>query len=183
MRVVNALVHTIDRISELIGQLFSYLCVLMVLVTCYIVITRYIFNQGSIAIQESVIYINAMLFMLTAGFTLKHNGHVRVDVFYSHASVRYKAWVDFLGCIFLLIPVCIFIFWVSWSYVVSSWSIHEASGEAGGLPYVYLLKTLIPLMCALLILQGVAEALRNFSKLFLTTTPQELPEEEAGNVL
>ena len=164
--IFTKIVTLIDRTTEAIGKAASLFSILMVLVTCYVVITRYVFNSGSIAIQETVIYLNALLFMLTAGFTLKHNGHVRVDVFYSKASPRYKAWADLFGALFLLLPVSIFIMWSSWDYVMSAWSVKETSGDAGGLPYVYLLKTLILLMGSLLILQGIAEAIRNFCILF-----------------
>ena len=138
----------------------------MVLVTFYIVVTRYVFSSGSIAIQESVIYLNALLFLLTTGYTLKHDGHVRVDIFYGPASPRYKAWANLLGGIFLLLPVSIFILWISWDYVTAAWRIHETSPEAGGIPYVYLLKSLIVVMAVLVILQGLTEILRNALFLF-----------------
>lgn len=174
MKALLAIINALDSFSELIGKSAAFFSVLMVLVTCYIVVTRYVFNQGSVAIQETVIYLNALLYLLCAAFTLKHGGHVRVDIFYGSASARYKAWVDFLGGIFLLLPVCIFILWVSWDYVLSAWLVREQSGEAGGLPYVYLLKSLILLMAATLILQGIAEILRNARRLFLK---QESPEQ------
>ncbi len=166
-KALSRLIKSLDGITEIIGKTAAYFSVLMVLVTCYIVVTRYIFNQGSIAIQESVIYLNAMLFLLCSAFTLKHGGHVRVDIFYGHASQLYKVWIDLLGGIFLLLPVCIFIFWVSWDYVYAAWVVKEQSGEAGGLPFVYLLKSLILVMPFTLILQGIAEILRNAQELLL----------------
>lgn len=165
-RILLSVIAGIDRCTEIIGRTAALSSVLMVLVTSYIVITRYVFNEGSIAVQESVIYFNALLFMLTAGYTLKHNGHVRVDIFYSRASEKYRAWADLLGSLLLLMPVNIFIFTYSWNYVMNSWAIQEQSGEPGGLPYVYLLKTLILVLCALLLFQGLAEILRNLVKLY-----------------
>lgn len=175
-------IHTVnkflDGLSELIGKGAAYFAVLMVLVTCYVVITRYIFNTGSIAIQESVLYINAIVVFGSVAYTLKHNGHVRVDVIYGPSSARYKAWVNFLGSIFLLMPVTIFIFIYSWDYVMSSWAVLEGSPEANGLPYVYLLKSMILLMCLLLVLQGIAEILKNFCFLVTKETADPPFEEE-----
>ena len=125
------------------------------------VVLRYGFNIGWIAMQESVLYLHTTVFMLAMGYTLKHDGHVRVDVFYREFSKRTKAWVDLVGTLVLLVPVCIFIGWVSLDYVASSWELKEASMEAGGLPGVYLLKSLILLMTGTVLLQGIAEALRN----------------------
>lgn len=169
-------IHCADRITEVIGRAASACSVLMVLVTFYIVVARYVFNTGAIAIQESVIYLNALLFLLTCAFTLKHDGHVRVDIFYGPASQRSKAWVNLLGGIFLLLPVTVFILWVSWDYVAAAWRIRETSPEAGGIPYVYLLKSLIVVMAVMVILQGLAEILRNFLFLFFH---EDAPEEHA----
>ena len=152
----------------------------MVAVTFYIVLTRYVFNTGSIAVQESVIYLNALLFLLTAAYTLKHDGHVRVDIFYGPASQHFKAWVNMLGGIFLLLPVAVFILWVSWDYVMAAWRIRETSPEAGGIPYVYLLKTLIIAMAFLVILQGLTEILRNLLFLFFAEADPEEQADHAG---
>jgi TRAP-type mannitol/chloroaromatic compound transport system permease small subunit len=152
---------------------------LLILITCYVVITRYIFNTGSIAVQESVLYVNALLVFFTAGFTLKHNAHVRVDIIYGPASVTYKAWVNLLGAILLLLPVAIFIFLSCWDYVVSSWAIREDSPEANGLPFVYLLKTTILAMCVILVIQAMTEVLRGLH-FFLdpASAAVEMEEEE-----
>ena len=177
MNKINTLNKFLDGFSERVGKGAAYFAVLMVLVTCYVVITRYVFNTGSIAIQESVLYINAIVVFGSAGYTLKHNGHVRVDVIYGPSSIRYKAWVNFLGSIFLLMPVTFFILIYSWDYVMSSWAVLEDSPEANGLPFVYLLKSMILVMCFLLVLQGLAEILKNFCFLFNKKTA-ELPFEE-----
>ncbi|MDT8398154.1 MAG: TRAP transporter small permease subunit [Pseudomonadales bacterium] len=176
MKVLARLGSFLDGISEAMGRLSSWCAVLMVLVTCYVVFTRYVLNEGSVAIQESVTYLNAMLFLLTAAFTLKHGGHVRVDIFYTQASVRYKAWVDLLGSLLLLLPVCGFILWISWGYVQASWAVSEQSGDTGGLPYVYLLKTLIPVMALTLIVQGMAEIFRNLALLLSPSALAQTPE-------
>ena len=104
---------------------------------------------------------HAALFLIGAAYTLKHQGHVRVDIFYHRFSPRLQAWVDLFGTLLLLLPVCLFIFVVSWDYVAQSWALHEGSREAGGLNGVYLLKSLILVMAGLLLLQGLAMAIRN----------------------
>lgn len=181
-RVAGALLRLatgLDAINEYIGRGVAWLSLIMVLVTFLVVVLRYAFDLGWIAMQESVTYMHATLFMLGAAYTLRQNGHVRVDIFYQGFSDRGRAWVDLLGTLLLLIPVCGFIFASGWGYVVESWSINEASREAGGLPAVWLLKSLILLMPALVMLQGLVWVLRN--GLFLTGVPSALPDrQEAG---
>jgi len=116
--------------------------------------------------QESVIYMYALVFLIGIPYTLKHDGHVRVDIFYSKMSPRSKAWVNLSGTVFLLIPVTVFIAWVSWDYVAASWALKEESGEAGGLPGVYLLKATILLMTFLLLIQGISQLLLNIAILW-----------------
>ncbi len=183
LNIVKKCISLIDGMTEFIGKTAAWCSILMVVVTFYIVLTRYVFNTGSIAIQESIIYLNALLFLLTAAFTLKHDGHVRVDIFYGPASHRYKAWVNMLGGLLLLLPVAGFIFWASWDYVQEAWRIRETSPEAGGIPYVYLLKTLIVVMAFLVILQGIAEIVRNFLFLFFKEEDPEEQIEPVGGVI
>jgi TRAP-type mannitol/chloroaromatic compound transport system permease small subunit len=141
----------------------------MVLVTFAVVVLRYLFDLGWIAMQESVTYMHATVFMLAAAYTLKGDGHVRVDIFYRRFGVRGRAVIDLIGSLLLLLPVMGFIFLMSWDYVMESWRVMEGSREAGGLPFVYLLKSLIPLMAALFIVQGSAVIIR--SLLTLTDNP------------
>ena len=157
----NKLVSVIDSLTEMLGKAISWLTLLMVLTMFIIVLLRYGFNLGWVAMQESVLYLHGLVFMLGAGYTLKHDGHVRVDIFYQKFSARQKALVNFFGGLLLLMPVCIFIFIISLDYVLSSWQIMESSSEAGGLPLVYLNKSMILALTVTLILQGVAEMLRN----------------------
>jgi TRAP-type mannitol/chloroaromatic compound transport system permease small subunit len=121
------------------------------------VLLRYVLGLGSIWLQESILYFHAALFLLAAAWTLKEGGHVRVDVFYTDASPRAKAWVDLLGGLLLLLPFCFAILWFSLPYVTRSWAILERSRESSGLALVFLLKTLIPLFALLLALQGVSQ--------------------------
>ncbi len=156
-----AVARFIDGLNEWCGRSVAWLTAGMVLVTFLVVVLRYVFNLGWIAMQESVTYMHAVVFMLGAAYTFKHDGHVRVDIFYRRLSPRGKAWVDLLGALLLLFPTFGFIFWVSWEYVATSWSLLESSRETGGLPGVFLIKTLIPLTAALFLLQGLALAARS----------------------
>lgn len=174
-------VQGLEAVSEWTGRLVSWLTLAMVLVTCAVAVLRYAFDLGWIAMQESVTYLHAAVFMLGAAYTLRHEGHVRVDILYRRFPDRVQAWVDILGGLLLLVPVCAFVAWISWDYVLQSWAVREGSQEAGGLPLVYLLKALIPVMAALLLLQGLASVLRN--ALFLAGYPvrrTDEPEEGPG---
>lgn len=148
--------NKIDALNEHIGRVSAWLILGMVLITFFVVIMRYGFNFGRIAIQESITYLHAFVFMIAGAYTLKHNEHVRVDIFYQEMSLKNKAKIDFFGCIFLLLPFAGFITWISFDYVIKSWQVLEQSREAGGLPLVYLLKTLIPAMAILLFLQALS---------------------------
>jgi len=130
----------------------------MVIVTFVIVIMRYVFSAGLIWLQESVIWMHAMVFMIGAAYTLRHEEHVRVDVFYRGMSAKRRALVDVIGVVSFLFPVCLFIAWKSWDFVAASWSLHEASRESGGLPYPFvpLLKSILLVMPVALILQGLS---------------------------
>ena len=174
---MHGLISFLDMVSEKIGRTIAWLALLMVITQFSVVVLRYMFNIGWIAMQESILYMHALIFMLGAAYTLKHNGHVRVDIFYHKFNRRGKAWVDMLGSLFLLLPVCVFIFTYSWEYVTSSWRLLESSREAGGLPGLFILKTSILLLPILLSLQGISLILKSTSTL-LTASNQEIGDDE-----
>ena len=163
--MLNKLIHTINNINEFIGRSIAWCLLAMVVITFFNVVLRYGFNLGAIAAQESVIYLHAFVFMLALAYTYKHDAHVRVDVFYTNFSVTQKAWVDLLGTIILLLPFCFYMVISSWEYTHNSWKLLEGSAEAGGLPFVYILKTLIPVMPALLALQALVVVLTSIQTL------------------
>lgn len=134
--------------------------VVMAAVTLTVVVLRYGLDAPSIALQEAVVYLHATAFMLGIAYTLKHDGHVRVDIFYARRSVRGRAWTDLAGHLLLLLPVTVTLCWLSLPYVGASWRILEGSSEVGGIPGIFLLKTLIPLMALLLLAQGLSRILR-----------------------
>ncbi len=155
----------LDKFSEATCRLTAWLALLLVVVTFSVVVLRYLFDIGSIALQESTLYLHASLFMLGAAYTLKANAHVRVDIFYRKLSARGKALVNLTGTLLLLLPFCGFLVWISWDYVSVAWALREGSREAGGLPLVYLLKTLIPLGAVLLAIQGLSLAFHSLATL------------------
>jgi TRAP-type mannitol/chloroaromatic compound transport system permease small subunit len=157
---VQRIADAIDRATAAIGHAAAWCCLYIVLAEFAVVVMRYLLGIGSIRLQESVLYAHAALFMLAAAWTLQVDGHVRVDVFYAQASPRAKALIDLFGTIVFLFPVAITIGLLSVPYVARSWAILEGSREASGLPFVYLLKTLIPLFAILLGFQGIAQAIR-----------------------
>lgn len=152
-------------INEWLGRLIAWLTLGMVIVTFLVVVLRYGFDLGWIAMQESVTYMHALVFMVGAAYTLKHDEHVRVDIFYRNFRPRTQAWINLLGTLVLLIPTAVFILWSSSDYVSSAWALRESSREAGGLPVVYLLKSLIPVFAVLLLLQSVALALHSLLRI------------------
>lgn len=169
-------VRIIDRMNEAIGRAVSWLTLAMVLITFFVVVMRYGFAWGQVWIQEAYVWLHGVVFMLGAGYTLLHNGHVRVDIFYRPGSARFKAWVDLFGALLLLLPVVGMIFYVSWPYVVESWSKLEGSREAGGLEGLFLLKSVILGFCVLI--GGQALSLAGRSLLVLAGHREFTPKED-----
>jgi len=161
MPFLHASVRLIDAFTDRCGRLLGWLILGMALLTTLVVVLRYGFSIGAILAQESVIYMHGTVFLLGAAYALKTGAHVRVDIFHRNFGVRAQAWVEALGGIVFLLPLCAFILISSADYVGESWAMQETSAEPGGIPAVFLLKSLIPLMAINLALQGVAEILRN----------------------
>ena len=143
------------KVIDLSGKTVAWLTLLMVLLTFSIVILRYGFNLGWIWLQEILIYFHVTVFTIGAAWTLQQNGHVRVDIFYADMPAKKRALIDLLGTLLFLIPFCIFLLVIAWPYVTGSWKLLEGSREAGGLPLVFLLKSLILVLPALLLGQAV----------------------------
>lgn len=148
----------LERFAELTGAIVAWLTIAMVVGTFVVVVLRYVFDLGWIAMQESITWMHAAVFMLGAAYTLRQDEHVRVDIFYRAMPGQRRALVDLVGTLVFLLPMAIFLAAASWDYVATSWAIHEASREAGGLPYPFvpILKSLIPATAALLIVQAIA---------------------------
>ena len=174
MRFIETFVLFVDSLNNWIGRAVAWVCLFMVLTTATVVALRYLFAVGFVWLQESYVWMHGIVFMLGAGYTLLRNGHVRVDVFYRPNSARYKAYVDLFGSFFLLLPLVALVAWVSYPYVADSWQRLEESREAGGLPGLFLLKTVLLVFCLLVGLQGLSLAGRSF--LILCNHPRFVPE-------
>lgn len=156
MSRLAAFVRGVDWLNERVGRVVAWLTLATVLICAVVVFLRYAFSIGFIWLQELYVWTYAVLFMVGAGYTLLHGGHVRVDIFYAAASRRKQAIVDLFGTLLFLLPWLAVIAWTSWPYVRASWSIGEASAQTGGMPGLYLLKTVLLIFCALLGLQALA---------------------------
>ena len=152
----------LDAFSIRVGHAVSWLTLLMVLVTFVIVVMRYVFDTGLIWLQESLTWMHAAVFMLGAAYTLQQEEHVRVDIFYRKMSDKQRAWVNLVGVLIFVFPMCVFFVYESIDYVAASWSIREVSRNSGGLPYpaVPMLKSVLVIMPVAVALQGLALLLR-----------------------
>ena len=160
----------IDKLNEKIGTTIAWGGLAAVLITFLVVVLRKGFDWGSIGLQESALYFHALLFMAGSAYTFKHHGHVRVDIFYQKMTAKTRALINLLGGLFLLLPFCLFIIWISADYVIASWSQLESSRESGGLPLIFLLKSFIPLLGILLLLQAIASIIHALSTILSKET-------------
>lgn len=161
MKFLAAYVRWIDRFNDALGRAIAWLCPLMMLTALLVVVLRYGFDFGRVWMQELYVWMHGVIFMAGAAYTLKHDGHVRVDVFYAKRGSAFKAWVNLLGTVFLLLPLIAVVGWASAPYIIDSWGRYEGSGEAGGLPGVFLLKSVIWVFCALTGLQAFSMIFRS----------------------
>ncbi len=159
------LTRHIDTSIEFTGRLTSWLVVFLVLLISYDVAMRYLFHSGSVALQELEWHLFSLIFLIGGAYTLKHDAHVRVDLFYkSHfVSDKGRAWIDFLGNLFFLIPFCLLIITTAWPFMNTAFIHNEASPDSGGLPFRWILKGAIPLAFLMILLQGFSNALKKLA--------------------
>lgn len=160
MSMLTRAADGLDRFAAATGRALGWFTLLMVLIQSLVVALRYGFDGGSLALQDTVAYLHGAAFMLGLAYALRSGAHVRVDVFYRNMQPRGKAWVDAVGCLVFLLPLCVFIALGGWHFAANSWAVHESSASADGLGGVYLLKSLIPLAASTLILQGISQFAR-----------------------
>lgn len=163
-----------NRLQRLIGHSIAWLALALVLFSASAVLLRYGFNFSASKLDETLVYLHALLFMLGIAYTYQQNQHVRVDVFYSRLSLTQQTWINLGGALFFVLPVMGFIIWSGWDYVSASWAIKERSMDASGLGYVYLLKSVILVSAALVLLQTLSFI---FQYLFMLFAPEHLPDE------
>ncbi len=182
------LTRLLDCFTEWMGRLIAWLTLFMVITVVLVLVLRNWFDLSAIALQESVTYMHAIVFMLGAAYALKHNDHVRVDVFYQNFSPKKKAVVNIVGFLCLLLPVCVFIFIYCKDYVAFSWALNEGSNQPGGIPLMYALKTLLLAMPLALILQGLSDSMKcmiflaGWSSQPAFIAPEAHEQEEHGHV-
>jgi TRAP-type mannitol/chloroaromatic compound transport system permease small subunit len=166
--MLKKIINFINTLSEWSGQLIAWLILLMVLTIIYDVGTRFFLDVSSVGLQELQWHIFALIFLLGAAYTLKHDGHVRVDIIYQSRWMndRQRAWVNLFGGIFILIPFCTLVIYASFPFVYSAFLYHENSPDPGGLPHRFLLKGAIPLGFFMILLQGIALSLESLLFLF-----------------
>ncbi|XWN30790.1 MAG: TRAP transporter small permease subunit [Devosia sp.] len=162
---MTQLAARLDWVNRAVGTVVAWAAVAMVLVQFTIVLARHIFGVSDIALNESVLYLHAALFMLGAGYAYLVDAHVRVDIIYGALGRRGQAVVDVLGSLVFLLPALALLLYWSWPTVTRSWSILEGPISVGGIPASFLLKSLIPAFCILLAIQGIARLLRDLAKL------------------
>lgn len=162
---LDAAARGVDRVNAVVGSVVRWLAVAMVLVQFTIVVLRYLFGTSFIWASELELYLHATLFMAGAGFTLLVDGHVRVDIFYGSMGRRARAWVNLLGTVLLLVPTGLVLLWFTWTFVTASWAVLEGPISVGGIPASFLLKSLLPLFAGLILIQGIAMALRAAAEL------------------
>jgi TRAP-type mannitol/chloroaromatic compound transport system permease small subunit len=156
MSALVKFVRAVDWLNEQVGRLAAWLTLATVLICATVVVLRYGLSEGFVWMQELYVWTGGAIFMLGAGYTLLHGGHVRVDIFYARASEKRRALIDLLGTLVFLLPWLILVFIVAWPYVRSAWLISEASAQSDGMPGLYLFKAVLLAFCVLLGLQGLA---------------------------
>jgi len=162
---LTRLADRLDAISEITGRAVSWLVLALTLLVCWDVAARYFFHEGSIALQELEWHLFAIIFLLSAAYTLKHDSHVRVEILYNHFSKRGQLIADMVGIVLFLLPFSALVIWASLGFVETSFSMNEGSPDPGGLPFRWLLKSMIPAGFALLIIQGIADFLHRYVEL------------------
>lgn len=165
MTFFQKLHNALERFNNALGKWLSWFIALMAAIVVAIVLARALFNIGSIAVQESVNYLHSAVFLLLLAYAAQKGTHVRVDVFYRNFSEHAKSWVNAIGAVVFLLPFAGFLTAISWQFVANSWAILEVSGNSGGLPAVFILKTFIPISGVLLGLYALSQVLSEVVKL------------------
>jgi len=169
MNVLRGLVRAIDAVNETVGRVVAWLTVLMVINVFLVVVLRYAFSIGWVWMQEFYVWTHATVFLLGAGYTLLHDGHVRIDLIYRGAGARYKALVNIVGSVLLGGPLAYVLLDRSWPMILRSWDNLEKSAEVGGMPGLFLFKSVIAVFCVLFGLQILALLLRSLDALISGT--------------
>lgn len=161
MVALSSLMRLINLVNRVIGNVFMWLSVAIVIVCFWVVIERYFFGNTRLWMQDLYPWMNGVMFTAVAGYALYRNDHVRVDIFYRPASNLRKAWLDLLGCAIFLFPFTYIVWTYSSVFVMRSINLWEASANPGGMPGLFVLKSFILVFAGVIALQGVAMVLRS----------------------
>jgi TRAP-type mannitol/chloroaromatic compound transport system permease small subunit len=166
MNVLFKIAKGIDALNEWVGRGVSWVTLGLVLVVFIDVVMRYLFRTSFVFTQELEWHLFAFIFLIGAGYTLLHDGHVRVDIIYQRVGAKAKAWINLLGVLLFLIPGCLMVITTSWKFTVNAFSMMEGSPDPGGIPFRFLLKGCIPFGFTLLLLQGISLGLHSLLQIF-----------------
>jgi TRAP-type mannitol/chloroaromatic compound transport system permease small subunit len=165
MEAIKTITRWIDRLNEWVGSGVAWVTLGLVLVVFVDVVMRYMLNKSFVFTQELEWHLFGFIFMIGAGYTLLHDGHVRVDIIYQRLGIKGRAWTNLLGVILFLIPGCIMVISTSWQFAANSFSMMEGSPDPGGIPFRFIIKGCIPVGFTLLLLQGISLGLHSFMQI------------------
>ena len=165
IKLLKAFCGAIDRSNEAIGRVVAWVSLLLVVVVFVDVVMRYLFNTSFVFTQEMEWHLFAFIFLIGAGYTLLHDGHVRVDIIYQRLGVKGRAWIDLLGVIFFLIPGCYLVIGTSWKFVGNSFAMMDGSPDPGGIPYRFIVKGFMTAGYILLLLQGLSMGIHSLLRI------------------
>ena len=165
MKVLKRLCHWIDSLNQWVGRGVAWVTLGLVLVVFVDVVMRYLFNTSFVFTQELEWHLFGFIFLIGAGYTLLHDGHVRVDIIYQRLGFKGRAWVNLGGVLLFLIPGCIMVITTSWKFTATSFAMLEGSPDPGGIPFRFILKGCIPVGFTLLLLQGLSLGMHSFMQI------------------
>ena len=176
MKVLKKLCHWIDSLNQWVGRGVAWVTLGLVLVVFVDVVMRYLFNTSFVFTQELEWHLFGFIFLMGAGYTLLHDGHVRVDIVYQRLGFKSRAWVNLGGVLLFLIPGCIMVIATSWKFTMTSFAMLEGSPDPGGIPFRFILKGCIPVGFTLLLLQGISLGMHSIMQILGI---EEAKEEES----
>ena len=165
MEAIKTLSRWIDTINEWVGRGVGWVTLGLVLVVFSDVVMRYLFNTSFVFTQELEWHLFGFIFLIGAGYTLLHDGHVRVDIIYQRLGIKGRAWINLCGVILFLIPGCLMVITTSWKFAANSFAMLEGSPDPGGIPLRFIIKGCIPAGFTLLLLQGISLGLHSFMQI------------------
>jgi TRAP-type mannitol/chloroaromatic compound transport system permease small subunit len=165
MKAIEWLSSLIDKLNAWVGRGVAWVTLGLVLVVFIDVVMRYLFNTSFVFTQELEWHLFGFIFLIGAGYTLLHDGHVRVDIIYQRLGTKGRAWINLCGVILFLIPGCIMVISTSWKFTMNSFAILEGSPDPGGIPFRFIMKGCIPVGFTLLLLQGLSLGMHSFMQI------------------